>query len=111
MPTLNGGHNITATIRRRGGRPSICISPWSSLAATTEIEVGVSDLVAMDGVIHEVDSLFLPPRSPAESPGRGWLDLFGTRSTSVQELTERLEPWLSKSGVEGREGRPVGRPT
>lgn len=61
---------------------------------TSEIRVGETDLVAMDGVIHEVNSLFLPPKSPEESPSRGWLDVFKTRSTSVQELTERLEPWL-----------------
>lgn len=95
MPTLNGGYNVTATIRRRRGRPLICLSPGSNLAGVNEIKVGVSDLVVMDGVIHEVDSLFLPPMGLAQSPGWAWLDAFRTRLVSVQELTERLAPWLS----------------
>lgn len=95
MPTLNSGYNVTASIRRRGGRPLICLGHGSNLAGEDEIEVGVSDLVVMDGVIHEVDSLFLPPKGLAQSPGWVWLDAFRTRLLSVQELTERLEPWLS----------------
>lgn len=96
MPTLHSGYNVTATIRRRAGRPLICLGPGSNLAGEGEIEVGVSDLVVMDGVIHEVDSLLLPPVGRlAQSPGWAWLDAFRTRLLSVQELTERLEPWLS----------------
>jgi hypothetical protein len=65
-------------------------------AADDGVDVVLPDILAMDGVVHLVDSLFLPPRSFTEE--KSWLGKMfqkaGQGRESIESLIDRLEPYI-----------------
>ncbi|KAF4975329.1 hypothetical protein FZEAL_7862 [Fusarium zealandicum] len=63
------------------------------------IHVSVHDIITMDGVIHLIDSLILPP-SPAKERKLHWLNklvsVFWHQEQSVEALMDLLEPYVNE---------------
>ncbi|KAK9859256.1 hypothetical protein MYU51_016419 [Penicillium brevicompactum] len=95
LPTLAQGHNILASSIRQTSddRRTILIND--------EWTVSRPDIVVMDGVVHEMDAVILPPileESQLEKNGNWWsivsrsLNIRG--EITVGELMERLQPLI-----------------
>ncbi|KAF3403686.1 hypothetical protein F1880_009568 [Penicillium rolfsii] len=101
MPTLAGGHFLSAVsvLESRSGR-------WS-FSVNDEWKVKRADMVVMDGVIHEMDAVLLPPLMQGDSQlGKQKLNWWSIvkRTLSfddgitVEELMQRLQPLIESEG-------------
>ncbi|OOQ87499.1 Fasciclin domain family protein [Penicillium brasilianum] len=100
MPTLAGGHFVSASsILQSGGRRTISVND--------EWKVSRPDIVVMDGVIHELDAVLLPPLMEGEGQlGKEKLNWWSIVKRSmnlgggitVEELMERLQPLIESEG-------------
>jgi hypothetical protein len=65
-------------------------------AGNDGVDVSLSDILTMDGVVHLVDSLFLPARSSREE--KSWFSRlfqsFGQGRETIESLIDRLEPYV-----------------
>ncbi|CAI7642150.1 unnamed protein product [Penicillium bialowiezense] len=96
LPTLAQGHTILASSVRQSSddRRTILIND--------EWEVSRPDIVVMDGVVHEMDAVILPPVLEAEGQsgknGHWWSivsrSLHIRGEITVGELMERLQPLI-----------------
>lgn len=100
MPTLAGGHFISASsILQSGRRRTILVND--------EWKVSRPDIVVMDGVIHELDAVLLPPLVEGEGQlGKEKLNWWSIVKRSMnlgggitaEELMERLQPLIESEG-------------
>ncbi|KAJ5358439.1 uncharacterized protein N7496_010852 [Penicillium cataractarum] len=100
MPTLAGGHSISAdSILQSSGRRIISVND--------EWKVSRPDIVVMDGVIHELDAVLLPPFVEGEGQvGKQNLNWWSMVKRSmnlgggitVEDLMERLQPLIESEG-------------
>ena len=101
LPTLLPHRNLTASIVNRHRRQTILLND--------EVVISHPDLIVMDGVVHKIDSVLLPPslaqedRSKGSYKGRGsigssiaWFWPWSKHGSEVgvMELMERLQPYL-----------------
>ncbi|EZF21924.1 hypothetical protein H112_05095 [Trichophyton rubrum D6] len=84
LPTLLPSHNLSVTVEMNGPR----VSPKINNAVSIESH----DIVVMDGVVHKIDTVLLPP-----------LLSNGEESTSEQSWMSTMAQWLL-----GPSGVPVG---
>lgn len=84
LPTLLKDRHLSVDIARYGGFISIKINGFSS--------VSVQDGVAEDGVLHVVRSVLIPPKQVGGEEYAGG-------ELSVEELKERLEPFVKKADL------------
>lgn len=87
LPTALENHALPVDIFRRG--------PFVNLRVNGFVPVIIQDGLAKDGVIHVVPRVLIPPKKPgaaSEEVEEGQM--------SVQELVERLEPFVKKSSEE-----------
>lgn len=87
LPTLLEKRNLSVDIARYGGFISIKINGFSS--------VSVQDGVAEDGVLHVVSSVLIPPKHV----GGGEEEFYQGGEISVEELKERLQPYVVKEDL------------
>jgi len=87
LPTLLKDRNLSIDIARYGGFISIKINGFSS--------VSVQDGVAEDGVLHVVSSVLIPPKQV----GGGEEELYQGGEISVEELKQRLQPFVVKQDL------------
>jgi uncharacterized surface protein with fasciclin (FAS1) repeats len=100
MPTLAGGHFVSASsVLQSSGRRKISVND--------EWKVSRPDIVVMDGVIHELDAVLLPPLVEGEGQlGKENLNWWSIVKRSmnigggitVEELMERLQPLIESEG-------------
>ncbi|KAH8662102.1 FAS1 domain-containing protein [Xylariales sp. PMI_506] len=80
---------------------SIDIASWGRLITIKingRTHVSVSDGVVKEGVIHVVESVLIPPHKHKD--GRSGDDAFlGGEEINVEDLVERLEPYLEKQSI------------
>ncbi|CAJ2509010.1 Uu.00g140360.m01.CDS01 [Anthostomella pinea] len=98
LPTLHPGVDVTTTLRRQPHeKVSLCARLVGSPRGveTEEIAASVPDIVLMDGVIHVVNSLFLPTAMQEGDRGWHWLKTPWSRGVSVEQLMEILDPWVA----------------
>lgn len=98
MTTLAGGHFVSASsVLQSSGRRTISVND--------ERKVSRPDIVVMDGVIHELDAVLLPPLVEGEGQvGKQNLNWWSIVKRSmnigggitVEELMERLQPLIEK---------------
>jgi len=82
LPTLLDGRSLSVDVARYGRLIEIKVNGFA--------RVDVSDGVARDGVIHVVSNVLIPPKQlPA-----GESDSSDDGEMTVEELVERLEPYL-----------------
>lgn len=94
LPTLAHEHALTITTDSSEQRLSIAVN---------EVPVSTPDIVAMDGVVHAIDTVLLPPTHPFEqstdTEARWWLgsvfqNKFGRPKMTIPRLKVRLDPLL-----------------
>ncbi|GLI79299.1 hypothetical protein PoHVEF18_007629 [Penicillium ochrochloron] len=101
MPTLAGGHFISASsvLESSTGR--------RTLSVNDEWKISRADIVVMDGVIHEMDAVLLPPLMQGDGQlGKQKLNWWSIVKRSlnldggitVEELMERLQPLIESEG-------------
>ncbi|PLB48455.1 Fasciclin domain family protein [Aspergillus steynii IBT 23096] len=95
LPTLVPGYNLSISIDAGdSARPSPLIN--------NEVRITQSDLVVMDGVVHKLDTVLLPPRSPRDDTEGQQQSWFGSlvhwvtsdSDVKVGELVRRLEEFM-----------------
>lgn len=101
LSTLLPHRNLTASIVNKHHRQTILVND--------EVVVSHPDLIVMDGVVHKIDSVLLPPSSAQEDSyeafGNGggsigsfvaWLWRWSTHGSKIGviELMDRLQPYL-----------------
>lgn len=114
---------MTVYSKRRHGRPCLSVGLRTSEADEAgAIDVSVADIVVMDGVVHEIDTLLLPASHGPNQGAKGglgmdvmgWLDAVlrrvriasesgSEKAVAVDDIVERLGPFLPSS--EEEEGR------
>ncbi|KAL2820666.1 Fasciclin domain-containing protein [Aspergillus granulosus] len=85
LPTLLGDRKIAVDVAHLGPYVSFKVNGWQKVA--------FADALAKDGVIHALDHVLIPPRRTGGEEGE----------LTVEELVERLEPWVEKDDVEESE--------
>ncbi|KAB5536175.1 FAS1 domain-containing protein [Coniochaeta sp. 2T2.1] len=96
LPTLHRSRNITVQNHKVHGQWKLRVFLGAEDTGDGGVHVSVSDILAMDGVVHLVDSLLLPPRSVSPEE-KSWLSgLFqgGQGRESIESLIDRLEPYI-----------------
>ena len=81
LPTLLARHELSIDIARYGRFISIKINGFTRVA--------ISDVVAVDGVLHVLDNVIIPPRTPGGPPH------FVTEeeeSLSLEDFIQRMDP-------------------
>lgn len=86
LPTLLDGKVLGIDIFRYGPIVSIKINGFSSATIT--------DGIARDGVIHVVSNVLIPPQ-----PVGGILQEWQGEELTVEELKERLEPYVGRDDL------------
>ncbi|KAJ8610732.1 hypothetical protein MRB53_038374 [Persea americana] len=86
LPTLLKDRSLSVDIARFGGFITIRINGFSS--------VGLSDVIAEDGVIHVVRRVLIPPKKLASGE-----EYDEDEELTVEDLVERLEPFVSKNDL------------
>ncbi|KAI0130188.1 Fasciclin domain-containing protein [Xylariales sp. AK1849] len=86
LPTLLDDKSLSIDIARWGGFITVKINGFT--------RVSIQDAVSKDGVIHVVDSVLIPPHSHHGKYIDG-------EEIEVEELVERLEPYLENKKNEG----------
>ncbi|KAK2616915.1 hypothetical protein QQS21_000003 [Conoideocrella luteorostrata] len=103
LPTLHSGANITARPVQSQGRSHLSVSLGQEREGSSAIKVSIPDIVVMDGVIHEIDYMLLPPTQRPHQRATGTRGLFTAlrRATTsydenieVEDIIERLGPFL-----------------
>lgn len=87
LPTLLKDRSLSVDVGRFGGFIRIKINAFTSVA--------VQDIVAQDGVIHSLSSVLIPPKKLGGAEDEAW----DGGEMSVDELKERLEPFVAKSDL------------
>ncbi|KAF2773694.1 FAS1 domain-containing protein [Teratosphaeria nubilosa] len=90
LPTLLKDRNLAVDVARYGRFIEIKINAFS--------RVTVSDGIAEDGVIHVVSNVIIPPKNvggPDSDEAQHWEG----EELSVEELVERLEPFVAKGDL------------
>ncbi|KAJ5521629.1 Fasciclin domain family protein [Penicillium freii] len=93
LPTLVPGYNLSISIDAGDGAR---LSPLIN----NEVRIAQPDLVVMDGVVHKLDTVLLPPRSPRDDKEQqswfGSLLHWATSNSEVKmgELVRRLEEFV-----------------
>jgi len=80
LPSGLEGRNLSIDVARYGR--------WITIKVNGFTRVSVTDGVAADGVLHVVPHVLIPPRAPGMAESAD--------NISVEELMERLEPYLAK---------------
>ncbi|KAL2838012.1 FAS1 domain-containing protein [Aspergillus pseudoustus] len=94
LPTLLGDHKIAVDVAHLGPYVSFKLNGWQRVA--------FADALVKDGVIHVLDHVLIPPRRLEKTGGE---ELSGEEEElTVEELIERLEPWVEDDKVEGEAG-------
>lgn len=96
LPTLLPKHNLSISIDMDGSR---------SVPKINEVRIAQADIVVMDGVVHKMDNILLPPKraqEEVESHQDSWLDSLlrwtaGYSGLDIEELMERLQPFSDDS--------------
>lgn len=96
LPTLHPKHNLSISINMDGSRSCLKIN---------EVRIAQADIVVMDGVVHKIDNILLPPKraqEEVESQQESWLDSLlrwtaGYSDLDIEELMERLQPFIDDS--------------
>ena len=57
--------------------------------------VSIADGIVKDGVIHQLNSVLIPPKKPGESAAE-----HDHKEMTVEDLKERLEAFVKEDGVE-----------
>ncbi|KAI1434820.1 FAS1 domain-containing protein [Xylaria sp. CBS 124048] len=92
LPTLLGNESLSIDIARYYRFVNIRVNGYTNVA--------IEDGVAQDGVVQVVNSVLVPPHSPKR--GDAWI---GAESEiPVEELVERLEPYLGDEKEEEKSG-------
>lgn len=99
MRTLLPHRNLTASIVNKHGRQTIQLND--------EVVVNHPDLIAMDGVVHKIDRVLLPPRLAKEESNEklagssvdsflAWFWPWSRHDSKIEvmELMERIQPCL-----------------
>lgn len=87
LPTLLKGRGLSVDIARYGGFISIKINGFATVA--------VQDGIAEDGVIHVTRDVLIPPKQLSGAKFEQW----DGSELSVDELKERLEPFVAKTDL------------
>ncbi|KAM0722186.1 hypothetical protein Q7P37_001627 [Cladosporium fusiforme] len=88
LPTLLEDRSLSVDIARYGGYISIKINGFG--------RVSVQDGIAQDGVIQVVSDVLIPPKKVPGGPG---LLQWAGEELDVEDLKERLEPFVSKGDL------------
>lgn len=88
LPTLLEDRKLAVDIARYGGFITIKINAFS--------RVTVQDGIAEDGVIHVVSDVIIPPKKLG---GMQSEEYWNGEDLSVEELKERLEPYVNKGDL------------
>lgn len=96
LPTLLGDKHIGVDIARWHG--------FVRVKLNGRVGVAVQDGLAKDGVVQVVDSVLIPPHPKKH---RGVWRPGSEEGISVQELIERLEPYVEADEIEDVEGEEV----
>jgi len=86
LPTMLPDHSLSVDIVRYGGFISIKVNAFAT--------VSVQDVVADDGVIQVMSDVIVPPKKL-----NGEAEFWQGGEMSVEELKERLEPFVPKSDL------------
>ncbi|KAL4954246.1 FAS1 domain-containing protein [Aspergillus filifer] len=90
LPTLLGGeHKIAVDVAHYG--------PYVSFKVNGGQRVGFADVLGKDGVIHVLDRVLIPPRR------LGGFVVEESKEMELEELVERLEPFVEEDGTSGVE--------
>lgn len=98
LPTLLEGHEIAVDLTHLGPYVSFRLNGWR--------RVGFADVLSKDGVIHVLDRVLIPPRKlegDAVFPGE---EGDGDGEVEIEELVERLEPWVEDDEEDVDENLP-----
>jgi uncharacterized surface protein with fasciclin (FAS1) repeats len=87
LPTMLEHRSLSVDIARYGGFISIKINGFG--------RVSVQDGIAQDGVIQVVSDVLIPPKQVPGGPGSLWAG----EELEVEDLMERLEPFVAKSDL------------
>lgn len=87
LPTLLKDRSLSIDIGRYGGFINIKINAFTTVA--------LQDIVAQDGVIHSLSSVLIPPKKLGGAEEEAW----DGNEMSVEDLKERLEPFVAKSDL------------
>ncbi|KAK1138741.1 hypothetical protein N8T08_002050 [Aspergillus melleus] len=101
LPTLVPGYNLSISIDAGDSSRS------SSPLINNEVRIAQPDLVVMDGVVHKLDTVLLPPRSPRDDTEWQQQSWFGSlvhwatssSGVNVGELVRRLEEFVDVAGT------------
>ena len=85
LPTMLENRKLAVDIARYGGLIQIKVNAFA--------RVSVQDGIAEDGVIHIMDDVIVPPKKVGDDEAVFW---DGETEMSVEELKERLEPFVPK---------------
>ncbi|KAK3317096.1 FAS1 domain-containing protein, partial [Apodospora peruviana] len=97
LPTLQPSQNITVQSRKmHGGQWKLHVFLCGD---DDGVDVSVPDILTMDGVVHLVDSLLLPPGSSSKPEEKSWLGrlfhgFWQGSGESIESLIDRLEPYI-----------------
>ena len=90
LPTLLEDRNLAVDIARYGGYISIKINAFARVA--------IQDGIAKDGVLHIMSDVIVPPKKLG-GPGGMSEQYWEGEEMSVEELVERLEPYVARSDL------------
>jgi uncharacterized surface protein with fasciclin (FAS1) repeats len=90
LPTLLNDRTVAIDIARYGRFIEMKINAFARVA--------VQDGIAEDGVIHVVSDVIVPPKEIGRPGSKEWQYWEG-EEMSVEELVERLEPFVAKSDL------------
>lgn len=90
LPTMLEDRSLSVNIARYGGLIEIKINAFS--------RVTVQDGVAEDGVIQVVSDVLVPPKKVG-GPGSTEVEQWDGSELTVEDLTERLEPYIVRSDL------------
>lgn len=86
LPTALEGKSLSVDVARYGRLIEIKINGFNRVA--------VSDGIAADGVIHVVNSLLIPPKTPHATP------VMADESLTVEELKDALAPYVVQDAAD-----------
>jgi uncharacterized surface protein with fasciclin (FAS1) repeats len=86
LPTLLEDKSLAIDVTRYG--------PFISMKINGFVRVVVQDGLAKDGVIQVVSNVLIPPKQASGTEAQYW----NGEEMSVEELTERLEPYVEEEG-------------
>ena len=104
--TKNGHTHLDLPSLLHGKHLSVDISRWHRLITIRvngRTRVSVQDALARDGVIQVVDSVLFPPHTPKGSEQQEDADEAADGEISVEELVERLRPFVGDEPEAGDE--------